>query len=114
MIKLDDIDKAILKELQHSAKTNTKEIAAKVGLSVTPTYERIKRLENQGVIKSYVAVLDKDKIEKSLEVFCHVTLKSHARDVIQNFEKSIVEIDDVIECSAPVCSASQSHGQDQS
>lgn len=98
MINLDEIDKAILKELQHSAKMNTKEVAAKVGLSITPTYERIKRLENQGVIKSYAAVLDKDKIGKSLEVFCHVTLKSHARDVIKKFEKSIVKLKDVIEC----------------
>lgn len=98
MINLDSIDKAILMELQRSAKLNTKEIAAKVGLSVTPTYERIKRLENQGIINSYVALLDKDKIGKSLEVFCHVTLKSHAKDVIQNFEKNIVELDDVVEC----------------
>ena len=61
MIPLDSIDKAILKELQLTAKKNVKEIAAVVGLSVTPTYERIKRLEQQGVIKAYVAVLDKEK-----------------------------------------------------
>lgn len=98
MILLDSIDKAILKELQCSAKKNIKEIAAIVGLSVTPTYERIKRMEKNGVITSYVAVLDKEKIGKAVEVFCHVTLKSHAKDVISNFESSIVKIDDVIEC----------------
>lgn len=98
MTQLDSIDKAILKELQYSAKKNVKEIAAIVGLSITPTYERIKRLEQQGVIKSYVAVLDKEKIGKSLEVFCHVTLNSHSKTLIKNFEKSIVKIEDVIEC----------------
>tara|TARA_B110000285_G_C14562846_1_gene354317 strand:- start:193 stop:525 length:333 start_codon:yes stop_codon:yes gene_type:complete len=55
-------------------------------------------MEQQGVIKSYVAILDKEKIGKSVEVFCHVTLNSHSRNIIKNFEKSIVKLDDVIEC----------------
>ena len=98
MTTLDSIDKAILQELQYAAKKNVKEIAAVVGLTITPTYERIKRMEQQGVIKSYVAILDKEKIGKSVEVFCHVTLNSHSRNIIKNFEKSIVKLDDVIEC----------------
>ena len=63
---MDSTDKKILKLIQVKAKQNTKEIANQVGLSVTPTYERIKKLEAQGVIKSYVALLDRNKIGKQI------------------------------------------------
>ena len=59
---MDQFDSKILMQLQEDAKQNTKQIAAKIGLSVTPTYERIKKLERTGVIKSYVAVLDRFKL----------------------------------------------------
>ena len=72
MTQLDSIDKTILQLLQVDAKMNVKEIAAKINLTVTPTYERIKRLEKNEVIKKYVAVIDKKKVGKSLEVLCHV------------------------------------------
>ncbi len=63
---MDAVDKKIVTELQQNAKQNTKEIATKVGLSVTPTYERIKRLENNGVIKKYVALVDREIIGKQI------------------------------------------------
>lgn len=97
-MKIDLIDKAILKHLQIDSKMNVKEIAGKVGLTITPTYERIKRLENNGIIKSYVAILDKQKVDKSLEAFCSVSLSSHSKKIITAFEKEIVNFNEVMEC----------------
>ena len=71
-IQLDKIDKKILSILSSNSKLGNKEIAAEIGLSITPTFERIKRLERHGVIKNYVAILDKKKIDKGLHVLCQV------------------------------------------
>ena len=95
---IDEIDKSILEILQRSSKVNVKEVAGKIGLTVTPTYERIKKLEQSGIIKAYSIVLDYEKLGKTLEAFCHVTLSSHSRDIIKKFEKEIIKIDDVLEC----------------
>ncbi len=97
-ITLDDIDWKILSLLQHDAKLTNKEIADKVGMTSTPVYERIKRLEQQGYIKQYVALLDKRKINKSLTVFTSVQLKQHEHDVLLQFEREIVTLDEVMEC----------------
>ena len=74
MEKLDKLDKQILKLLQKDCSLNTKQIADKVGLTITPTYERIKRMEKTGVIQNYVALLNKEKVGKSLMIFCNVSL----------------------------------------
>ena len=95
---LDTIDKKILLILQQNSKTNIKEIALKVGLTQTPTYERIKRLENSGIIEKYVAVLNKEKIGYHVEVFCQVTLLVHSKKLITKFEKAVNRIDDIKEC----------------
>jgi len=76
---------------------NVKEVALKVGLTQTPTYERIKRLEKSGVIVKYIAVLDKEKIGFHLEVFCQVTLMVHSRSLITKFEKAMLTMTEVIE-----------------
>ena len=72
MSNLDTIDKQILALLQENSKINIKEIALKVDLTATPTYDRIKRMEKSGVIKRYVAELDKEKIGLDLVVFCNL------------------------------------------
>lgn len=72
---LDETDIQILKTLQRNAKLTTKELADAVHLSPTPVFERQKRLERQGYIRKYVAVLDPDKLDRSLLVFCKVKLK---------------------------------------
>lgn len=95
---LDDTDWQILTLLQENAKLTNKEIADKVGKSSTPVYERIKRLEQQGYIKQYVAILDKRKIDRSLTVFTSVQLKQHEHDMLQQFEKEIVTLSEVMEC----------------
>lgn len=97
-INLDLTDKKILNLLQQNSKANIKEIALKIGLTQTPTYERIKRLEKTGVIKNYIAVLDKEKVGYTIEVFCQVTLLVHSKEMITRFENAINKIDDVMEC----------------
>lgn len=95
---IDKIDASLLNLLQSNTKLNTKELAQKVGLSVTPTYERIKRLEREGYIRKYVAILDKKLIDKNLMVISFVSLILHSNDMQIEFEKSVVEYPEVIEC----------------
>ena len=97
-IVLDKTDQKILALLQENCKMGNKEIAAAVGLSVTPTFERIRRLERHGVIKGYSAKLDKKAIGKGLLVLCQVSLKAHNIDVIKGFEDSITLLDEVSHC----------------
>lgn len=75
-----------------------KEIAAEIGLSVTPTFERIKRLEHNSIIKNYMAILDKKKIDKGLNVLCQVSLKTHNLDLLLGFEDEIVDLSEVSSC----------------
>jgi Lrp/AsnC family leucine-responsive transcriptional regulator/Lrp/AsnC family transcriptional regulator len=62
-MKLDSIDKAILRNLQEDAHLTTKELSNRLNLSPTPVYERVRRLEKEGVIKGYVALVDREKVE---------------------------------------------------
>lgn len=98
MQRLDKLDKHILKLLQKDCTLNTKQIADEVGLSVTPTYERIKRMEKAGIIEHYVALLNKEKVGKSLVVFCNVSLQLHSKPLLKRFEQTIVKFDEVMEC----------------
>lgn len=98
MNEFDTIDRKILNLLQLNSKINIKELALKTGLTQTPVYERIKRLEKSGIIKKYIAVLDKEKIGFTVEVFCQVTLLVHSKELINRFEKSVNKMDEVIEC----------------
>jgi Lrp/AsnC family leucine-responsive transcriptional regulator len=95
---MDAIDKKILMLLQQDAKLNTKEIAEKVGLSVSPTFERIKKLEQKQYIKKYVAVLDASKIGKSIQVYCQVTLAVHSRELIDDFKQNINKLPEIMGC----------------
>lgn len=95
---LDKVDIAILKELQENAKASIKEIAAKVHLSTTPVHERIKRMEQSGVIKQYATLLDHSKVQKGLMVICYVSLKQHDKKEGAKFIKSILSFNEVIEC----------------
>ena len=95
---MDAIDRLILSELQVNAKQNTKEIASKVGLTVTPTYERIKKLEASGVIEGYAAVLNKKQLGKRVSAYCQVTLSEHNRELISGFEQEMKSFDAIQEC----------------
>jgi len=96
-MELDAIDKRILNILQKNALQSVKEVADKVGLSGSPTHERIKRLERTGVITKYVALLDKEKIGKEFVAVCNIRLKEHNHAMLLNFEKAIVKFDEVME-----------------
>lgn len=98
MEKLDQVDRRILRELQKDSNMTTKELANRVNLSSTPVFERIKRLENKGYIKKYVAILDRDKLERGLMVFCNVTLKEHSKEIGHQFVKDIISLPEVTEC----------------
>ena len=98
MITIDAVDKIILSLLQRNSKINIKEIALKTGLTQTPIYERIKRLEKSGVIKNYRAILDKEKIGYTVEVFCQVILLVHSKELITRFENAVNKMDEVFEC----------------
>ena len=95
---MDLTDKHILNYLQHDAKLTNKEIADKLGKSVTPVYERIRRLEKEGYIRSYVALLDRQKAGISLLAFTNVQLKEHSYPMLKAFEKAIVKLPEVMEC----------------
>lgn len=97
-LALDTIDLQILRALQENARLTTKELAAKVNLSTTPVFERMKRLEKGGFIKKYVAVLDAEKLGKGFTVFCSVKLKQMNRKVARDFISVIRDIPQVAEC----------------
>jgi DNA-binding Lrp family transcriptional regulator len=95
---LDDTDRRLLELLQTDAFLTNKELAARLHLTPTPIHERVKRLEREGYIRGYVALLDKAKIGRSLVAFCQVSLKEHTQAFIQEFEEKIRELPEVIEC----------------
>lgn len=97
MVTLDKVDKQILTLLQKNAKANIKEIGIKIGLTQTPTYERIKRMEKNGIIQNYVAILNKEKIGYDVEVFCQVNLQVHSKELIHKFERAVSKMKEVKE-----------------
>lgn len=97
-MKVDEIDKQILHFLQKDAKTTTKEIAFHLKLSTTAIYERIKKLEKVGVVQRYVAVLNKEKLDKSFMAYCHVKLQQHTKTNVEEFERQIIKLPEVLEC----------------
>lgn len=97
-MKLDRIDLKILQQLQEDSKMTNKELSNQLDLSVTAIYERIKRLEREGVISKYVALVDPEKVEKSFMVFCQIRLIQHARSYLTKFEKEVTQLSEVLEC----------------
>lgn len=94
----DEIDKKLLLYLQQDSKQTTKELSYKLGLSVTAVYERVRKLENSGVISKYVALLDRRKIDRNFIVLCHVKLAQHRKEAVLQFEKEIMDLQEVTEC----------------
>lgn len=98
MEELDVIDLQILRTLQKNAKLTTKELADAVHLTPTPVFERQKRLERQGYIKRYVAVLNPDKLGLGLMVFCKVKLKQINHEIADAFVRRVMRLSEVTEC----------------
>lgn len=97
-MSFDDTDKKLLLFLQEDSKQTTKELSHKLGLSVTAVYERIRKLENAGVISKYVAILDRNKIHRNFIVLCHIKLAQHKKEYVLQFEKEVMNLEEVTEC----------------
>lgn len=98
MESLDNTDLQILRLLQNNSRLTTKEVARAVHLSLTPVFERIRRLETQGYIRKYVAVLDADKLRQGFIVYCNVKLIRMNRDIAADFMSKVMTIPEVTEC----------------
>lgn len=94
---LDETDKKLLAHLQEDCKQTNKALAMKLNLSVTAVYERIKKLEKEGVISGYVALLKKEKVQKAFVTFCHVKLVQHTHNFVMEFEKEVKKLPEVLE-----------------
>lgn len=97
-VSLDKTDVQLLNLLQQNSKKTIKELAAKLNLTPTPVHERIKRLEQTGVIRRYVALLDIEKAGKPIIVYCNVNLTSHTPEALSTFDKEVAALNEVIEC----------------
>ena len=95
---LDIIDKKLINLLQQDSKQTTKQLSLQLNLSVTAVYERVKKLENQKVIEKYVAIVNKNKIEKSFLVFCHIKLMQHSKEYLNTFEYEVLKLEEISEC----------------
>ncbi|WP_394907840.1 Lrp/AsnC family transcriptional regulator [uncultured Mesonia sp.] len=95
---LDTTDKNLLALLQQDAKQTIKSLAFKLSLSVTAVHERIKKLERNQTISQYVALIDKNRVNKSFMVLCHLKLNEHTRENIRRFEKEVTQLPEVMEC----------------
>ncbi len=96
--KFDKVDAEILNMLQRNAKLTNKEIANELNLTTTPVYERIKRLEKDGLINRYVAIVDQKRVGLPLTAFCHISLKSISGESMEEFEENIGQLKEVNEC----------------
>ena len=97
-ISLDSIDFKILALLESDSKLRTKEIASEVGLSTTPVFERIKRLERSGIILGYRAKLNRKALGRGIMAICSISLNQHRTAYLKKFEEEIVDFSEVTEC----------------
>ena len=95
---IDATDILILRALQSNAHLTVKELAAKVNLSTTPVFERVKRLEREGIIDRYIAVLNAEKLNQGFLVFCAVKMQRISHEIATEFAATIADIPEVTEC----------------
>ncbi len=91
------MDVAILNILQEDSTISIKDIAHKIGLSTTPTYERVKRMEQEQVITKYVALVDREKLGLNLLVYCNIVLKEQSKKALMSFESAVSEMPEILE-----------------
>ena len=99
MIDLDSIDRILLNELQSDSKQSIKQLAQKVNLSITPVQQRIKKIEQSGIINKYVAIIDPLLVDKKLTVYCQITLIKHQEAFFKEFEDFIRAHGEITEMS---------------
>lgn len=95
---LDDTDIRILQELQQNSRLTNKELASRIHLSTTPTFERHRRLEREGYIKTYTTIVDSDRIDRGFTVYCNISFKQINRSLADDFRRQVNGWDEVTEC----------------
>lgn len=95
---LDSTDYLILEKLQQNSRLTTKELAAAVHLSTTPTFERVKRLEREGYIRRYGAILDAEKLQCGFVAFCYLKMKQHTYENSLHIMEAVQKIEEIAEC----------------
>jgi Lrp/AsnC family leucine-responsive transcriptional regulator len=99
MTQFDSIDIILINELQKDAKQSVKQLAQKVNLSITPVQQRMKKIEQNGIIYKYVGLVDPLMVDKKLTVYCQVTLVKHQEAYFRDFERFINSHDEIMEMS---------------
>ena len=97
MKSLDKLDYKILNILQEDNTNAIKDLAERIGLSFTPTYERVKSLKNNGIIKKYVAIVDREKVGYELVAYCNVTIKNKSVEILRDFEEKLNKCPEIVE-----------------
>jgi len=97
-MKIDSFDRKILKTLQKNSDCSMAELGEIVGLSHTPCWRRVKRLQEEGIIKGKVTLIDPNKLDLSVTVYTYITIKSHAEASLNAFETAVKNIDEIIQC----------------
>lgn len=97
-MNFDATDKKLLALLQEDSTQTTKQLSAKLSLSVTAVYERVKKLERERIIEKYVALVDRKKVNKGFVVFCHLKLIQHTKEYLTRFEKEVKQLEEILEC----------------
>lgn len=97
-VELDDFDRKILRTLQQSADYSMAELGEKVGLSHTPCWRRIKRLESEGIIQGRVTLLNPRKLNLGVSVHIYLTMANRDETALEAFEQAVQEIEEVVEC----------------
>lgn len=97
-MNLDETDLNILKELIQDSRLSVRELSARVHRSSTPVFERLKRLENENIIKQYTVVVDEDAVGRGFTVFCNVSLKHISAEIHREFAEAVAGMSEVVEC----------------
>jgi Lrp/AsnC family leucine-responsive transcriptional regulator len=95
---LDRLDRDILRHLQKDGRLTNVELAKRVRLSPSPCLRRVKSLEDRGYIRGYTALLDRTRMKRGLRVFVMVSLTSQRQETLEAFERSVADLDEVLEC----------------
>jgi len=98
LVELDDIDRKILHTLQENGRITNCELAKRVGLTTTPTMERVKRMERDGIIKGYTTHINAEAVGRGLTVFCLITLKVHQFKMLEQFSNHVEALQEVLSC----------------
>ncbi|MDV7339446.1 Lrp/AsnC family transcriptional regulator [Terasakiella sp. A23] len=95
---MDQIDRKIIRELQNDARLTNQELSERVNLSPSPCLRRVRKLEEDGVLKGYTALVDQEKYGLGLDVFVLIKLERSQEELIETFERHVNEIDEILEC----------------